>query len=67
MCAQLAAEEALLAQISSNVLRIGTISREMGGELARQDKAIDALSASMDKVQIKVAANAKQANKLARQ
>jgi hypothetical protein len=66
MRAQLAAEEALLAQISANVLRIGHVQREMGGELARQDRAIDALGASMDRVGIKVAANAKVAKKLAK-
>ena len=66
MRAQIAAEEALLAQISANVSRIGHIQREMGSELGRQDKAIDTLAGSIDKVGAKVKANAKQANKLAR-
>jgi len=62
--AQIEAEDELLAQISNNVSRIGAVSREMTNELKKQDKQLDELNKSVDKVTEKVVQNAKAAKKL---
>jgi hypothetical protein len=62
--AQIEAEDELLAQISTNVSRIGAVSREMTSELKKQDKQLDELNKSVDKVTEKVVQNSKAAKKL---
>jgi methyl-accepting chemotaxis protein len=62
--AQIEAEDELLAQISNNVSRIGAVSREMTTELRKQDKQLDELNKSVDKVTEKVVQNSKAAKKL---
>ena len=62
--AQIEAEDELLAQISNNVSRIGAVSREMTTELRKQDKQLDELNKSVDRVTEKVVQNSKAAKKL---